>query len=187
MAEKKYIKVCEFHEGLAVVKGEDGQLGVIDESKTEVVPCIYDYVGNYKKGLAKVKKNDKRGIIDRKGNVLVSLKYDRDESYMFDDICKNPKRFAELETECFKNNEFVIDCVKLLSHIIDFMLLDAKTDEEVMAINSLVEMVPTKIATEKYNLENPKVEDGEKKDTSDPKLKEEIKKKKKELFGGIEL
>ncbi|MDR1687228.1 MAG: WG repeat-containing protein [Clostridiales bacterium] len=64
-----------------------------DESQTakkyiEIVPCIYDYVGNFSEGLASVKtgvvatveigddEGGKYGYIDKRGTVVIPFKYD---------------------------------------------------------------------------------------------------------------
>lgn len=42
---------------------------------TEIVPCKYDYVGNFYEGLAMVRLNGKSGFIDKTGKEVIPCKY----------------------------------------------------------------------------------------------------------------
>ena len=51
--------------------------GLKDESGKQLTPPKYDYISDFKCGLAEVEANDKKGFIDRKGNEVVTPKYDQ--------------------------------------------------------------------------------------------------------------
>ena len=50
--------------------------GFIDKVGEEVIPCIYDYVYDFKEELAAVEIGNKWGFVDRKGNNIIPCKYD---------------------------------------------------------------------------------------------------------------
>jgi len=54
---------------------DGGKYGFIDATGKEIVPLIYDYVGDFHDGIAVVGKDGKFGAIDKKGNVVVPLIY----------------------------------------------------------------------------------------------------------------
>lgn len=54
----------------------DRKYGLINSAGDEVLPCIYDYIYNYRNGLKKVKKDGKYGIIDQTGHEVISCVYD---------------------------------------------------------------------------------------------------------------
>jgi hypothetical protein len=47
-----------------------GKWGFIDKTGKEVIPPVYDYVGAFYEGLARVEKNRKCGFIDKTGKGL---------------------------------------------------------------------------------------------------------------------
>ena len=55
----------------------NGKYGYVDKSGHEVIPCKYDYAGNFREGLAIFEKDDKWGYIDKKGREVIPCKYDR--------------------------------------------------------------------------------------------------------------
>lgn len=55
---------------------KDGKWGYIDKSGREVVPCKYDYIGNFVDGVASVKLNRKSGFVDIFGKEIIPCKYD---------------------------------------------------------------------------------------------------------------
>ena len=52
-----------------------GQWGFVNYNLKEVVPCQFEACTPFKMGFSVVKKNDKMGVIDRQGNIIVPLKY----------------------------------------------------------------------------------------------------------------
>jgi len=88
----KYDFIGKFHEGYAeVIKGGEfiigfggiinmdvlyrlsgygGKKGFIDTTGKEVIPCVYDWVENFKDGKAKVNLNGRTFYIDTKGNEI---------------------------------------------------------------------------------------------------------------------
>ena len=50
--------------------------GVINRNGDEVLPCMYDYIGFFSKGLNKVEKDDKWGVVDHNGNEIIPCVYD---------------------------------------------------------------------------------------------------------------
>lgn len=69
-------QIYDPREGYARQTISEGKWGFIDESGTEVVPVIYDEVGNYSEGLALVKLGDKRFFIDKTGKKFHDFEYD---------------------------------------------------------------------------------------------------------------
>lgn len=58
----------------------DGSCGFIDENGKEVIPPIYDVAYYFEDGLAEVKLNGKWGMINKNGQVVISIKYDEIEN-----------------------------------------------------------------------------------------------------------
>ncbi|MDW8348410.1 MAG: WG repeat-containing protein [Bacteroidia bacterium] len=56
---------------------EGGKYGFRTAKGKIVIPCKYDYVWGFKKGLAKVKLNGKYGYIDLKGEEIIPCKYEK--------------------------------------------------------------------------------------------------------------
>lgn len=54
----------------------DFKYGYIDKWGREVIPLIFDNVGNFNEGLAKVELNDKWGFIDTDGIIKVNCIYE---------------------------------------------------------------------------------------------------------------
>jgi hypothetical protein len=57
-------------------KTVNGKLGVIDKDFSEVVPCVYDYIGVIKSNYLLVKLDNRFGIIDFNNNSIIPLEYD---------------------------------------------------------------------------------------------------------------
>jgi WG containing repeat len=55
---------------------KDGKWGYIDKSGKEIVPCKYDYIGDFLDGVAPVKINRKSGFVDIFGKEVIACKYD---------------------------------------------------------------------------------------------------------------
>lgn len=59
-----------------VVVVSDGKYGYKDENGYTVIPCQYEYAGEFVGNYAPAKKDDGYGIIDIDGNVVIPFKYD---------------------------------------------------------------------------------------------------------------
>ena len=73
------IEINNFSEGLCPVS-RNGKYGFIDVSGKEVIPCQWEWVLKFERGLAIIlKKNnkgyDRRGVINHKGEIIVEPKY----------------------------------------------------------------------------------------------------------------
>ena len=68
----------EFSEGLASVwVGYDKGYGVIDRSGSFVIhPGIYDFISDFHLGVARVRKSNKEGYINNKGEIVVDINFD---------------------------------------------------------------------------------------------------------------
>ena len=69
-----------FYDGYAVVR-KNGRCGFINKNGYEVIPCIYDDVGDFHEGLAYVNKNGKWGYIDKNNKPVVQLIYESASSF----------------------------------------------------------------------------------------------------------
>ena len=93
----KYDDIYDFQYGLAVVQNADKKCGIIDVHGSEVVKCIYNSIGDFKEGYAKVgigsnvhkfyvfqqafDTGKKYGFIDMTGKEVIPCKYLRVESF----------------------------------------------------------------------------------------------------------
>ena len=78
---------------LIVEVKKDEKYGLIDEEKEiEIVPCVYDYIGDFQEGFAKVEKDGKRGYINKTGKEY----FDKDAKKV-DEIYKILNELKELE------------------------------------------------------------------------------------------
>ena len=50
---------------------KDGKWGYIDTTGKEIVPCQYEWYGNFSDGLAALYKDGKYGYIDTTGKVVI--------------------------------------------------------------------------------------------------------------------
>ncbi len=66
----------DFKEGLACVVNANHKYGFIDKTGTEVIPCQFDYVGDFSEGLARVEINDRYGFVDKTGKLVIPCKYE---------------------------------------------------------------------------------------------------------------
>ena len=65
-----YDEACSFNEGdIACIK-QNGKYGFINKSGDLLIPCVYDKAETFFKGFARVKQNDRNGIIDSWGNFM---------------------------------------------------------------------------------------------------------------------
>lgn len=69
-----------FKNSLAIVTARDSKYnrkyGVINRNGDEVLPCMYDYIGFFGKGLNSVKKDGKCGIVDHNGSEIIPCIYE---------------------------------------------------------------------------------------------------------------
>lgn len=56
-----------------MLKGE--KWGVIDATGRLIVPCEYDHIGDFRKGLVPVEKDGKCGFIDTTGRLVIPCEY----------------------------------------------------------------------------------------------------------------
>lgn len=78
-----YEAACKFSEGLAAVSGEQRAQyprkyywGFIDTTGKEIIPKIYEEVGDFHYGKAWAVKDGRYGVIDTHGNTVVNFDYD---------------------------------------------------------------------------------------------------------------
>lgn len=65
-----------FHEGLALVKGENGKYGFIDKSLNLVIPHKWENAFDFSEGLAPAENQDQKwGYIDKKGKCVIPFKW----------------------------------------------------------------------------------------------------------------
>lgn len=64
-----------FYNGLGGVKAK-GKWGFIDKQGRFVIPCRWDWAGNFTDSLAPVKDGDKWGCIDRTGALVIPCRWD---------------------------------------------------------------------------------------------------------------
>ncbi len=73
--KQSYTYVGSFSQGLARVEDCNGKSGFIDRCWEEVIPCIYEYCGDFLNGLAKIRLKDKTGYINREGVLVIDTAY----------------------------------------------------------------------------------------------------------------
>ena len=54
----------------------DGKHGFLDLEGNEVIPCVYDEVGTFRRGRAMVRQGDRYGIIDTLGDTILPIEYE---------------------------------------------------------------------------------------------------------------
>ena len=93
MDERNYLGLNRFK-----YEGENGCVGLCDESKMCLTPCIYDsiFVFNEEYKLAIVIKNKKRGLIDVNGNEIVKCIYENVH------YIKGPYKLIAVENKTYK-------------------------------------------------------------------------------------
>ncbi len=69
-----YSDANHFQEGLAVVKNEEQQYGYVDMEGNVVLPLHYRVANSFENGIALVNYKDEYQLIDKDGNVIVSVK-----------------------------------------------------------------------------------------------------------------
>ena len=70
-------KKDEYKNGLARVQDyETEKYGFVDKSDNLVIDKTYDYATDFDEGYSVVEKKDRRGVINKKGDIVIPLKYD---------------------------------------------------------------------------------------------------------------
>ncbi len=77
----KYRVTIGFHVGMAAVGMDSNynkkfKYGFVNKTGKEIVPLIYDAVGNFSDGLAWVRIDDKYGYVDTTGTLVTPIKFD---------------------------------------------------------------------------------------------------------------
>jgi len=70
IAPLKYYEIDAFKSGLARVRLKPKLYGYIDEKGKEIVPPIYEFIGDFRKGVAVVFVDGKRGLVNKNGEVI---------------------------------------------------------------------------------------------------------------------
>ena len=98
----------DYTEGLAVVKDSNGKYGAINKKGELVIPCQWDYLGEFSNGLAHVEKKSYYGLIGKDGDVVMTCKWKSIES--FSDglalVCNNKGKYGFINM----TGELVIPC-----------------------------------------------------------------------------
>jgi hypothetical protein len=68
---KKFVDARSFSEGFAAVKIENGGYCFIDKTGNFITKPIYEEVGDFKEGVARVKYQEKFGFIDKEGKEII--------------------------------------------------------------------------------------------------------------------
>lgn len=77
--DTKYHEVSCLHEGRSVVKvglEEDARFGMVDAEGREILPPEYYFFLPFSEGLFKALKNEKMGLINRQGEIVLPVIYD---------------------------------------------------------------------------------------------------------------
>ena len=123
----------DFHDKLAKVS-LNGKWGYIDNSPTEVIPCIYQDAGDFVQGVAKVKRNGKWGIINMVGELKVDCIYD--EIGPFDDDLMAKVRRNGKWGYITKSGQEVIPCdYQDITDFDDHLLAIATKDSKKCLVN----------------------------------------------------
>ncbi|MCH2042722.1 MAG: WG repeat-containing protein [Saprospiraceae bacterium] len=72
--EVKYSDILPFGEGTCRLN-IDEKWGVISFARDTIIPFVYDYIGALKRTVAVVSKNNRRGVINQKGKLVLDLIY----------------------------------------------------------------------------------------------------------------
>jgi hypothetical protein len=133
-----YFYAGNFVDGFAIVAKGGKEYGIIDKNGEEVLPCKYEELSAeyaiFKKGLVRVRSEDKYGIIDRLGKEIVPCIYDDIKSDSGKSIfhCKLNDKAYTLDFQgnevVYKTGQMKIDEINIPNNT--FKLVDAKTGEE---------------------------------------------------------
>lgn len=75
LAEENYLKIGSFSEGMAAVQNSEGLWGYIDGSGEIVIPCEWEDAGEFKDGIASVRKDWKYGCINTSGQLVIDCEW----------------------------------------------------------------------------------------------------------------
>lgn len=75
-AENVRAELERFGKELYPFASEDGLLGYMDEQGLEVIPAAYDWVGDFKEGLAVVMKESLYGVINKQGQLHLPISFE---------------------------------------------------------------------------------------------------------------
>ncbi len=67
--------IYEYTNGIAKVRTSNNKYGYIDLENKVIIPTVYDDLGSFKNGLARVKIDSKWGFINAKGEIVISPAY----------------------------------------------------------------------------------------------------------------
>ena len=68
--------ICIFSAGLAEIVDENWKHGFIDKTGKVVIPCQWEYIGDFSEGLARVEdENKKFGYIDKAGQIVIPCQW----------------------------------------------------------------------------------------------------------------
>lgn len=71
--KKGYYYIYDFYEGICVIY--DGKkFGTMDIHGNEIIPCKYDYIGNYHNGVAYSCLDNEYNYIDKEGKIVPTVK-----------------------------------------------------------------------------------------------------------------
>ena len=75
----QYLNGCSFHEGIAIAvrNATDENILFLDTSGNALPIGNYSNASDCHNGTIAVKKNDRWGIIDKKGNIIIDIVYDK--------------------------------------------------------------------------------------------------------------
>jgi len=113
----KYDEIENFDKNL-LIASSDGKFSLLNNKGQKVTESSYDSISEFSdKGLAKVKRDNKYGLLDKTGKVLLPCKY-----YQLGDIEDGLAKISAGELHGFidKNGEVVIPCryreIRVLAH-----------------------------------------------------------------------
>ena len=71
-----YDSVTPLNNILWLVRCSRGNLGIVDSTWKEILPCVYDEISSLQDGLVEVRLNDKYGLFDKCGSEVLPIIYD---------------------------------------------------------------------------------------------------------------
>jgi len=71
-----YDSVTPLNNILWLVRCSRGNLGIVDSTWKEILPCVYDEIYSLQDGLVEVRLNDKYGLFDKCGSEVLPIIYD---------------------------------------------------------------------------------------------------------------
>lgn len=138
---------------------KDGKIGVYNTAKYEfVVPCIYDeFINDLDIGLIHVKKGNKYGLLNDKGQILVDCISDT----MFEKVNKHFMRGGDIYFSLVSNQVFTKDQFELINKIncrqINYKELPKELISSARCLKELVELARADIKKQK-NIETKDVD-----------------------------